>query len=400
MGRSRRPRQSGWVLIIVENLPLQRDARVKRQCRSLLKSGFMVAVVCPASETTLEADLASVRLWTWRAPQEPTNPLGFMWEYLKALVSITLLTLQAWRTHGFDVIQACNPPDFLFLIAAPYRLLGITYLFDLHDLSPELYEARFGRRDVLYNVLVFIEKCALRMADRVITTNDSQQRVALDRGGLAADKVTVVRNGPELSLVEPRASSPKLRAGRRYLCCWHGIMGVDEGLDLALAAVANLVHERGRKDCHFAFIGEGERRRHLEALASELDIDDFVSFPGWQPLDVVYDYLATADIGLSPDPKTPSNEQSTAMKVMEYMAFELPVLAFELHETFISAGEAGVYVERNGPCAYAEAIDALLEDEDRRSRMGRVGRERVERELAWDYQSLKYLATVRSAGRV
>lgn len=169
------------------------------------------------------------------------------------------------------------------------------------------------------------------------------------RGGVLADEVEVVRNGPELSLVAPRPPSPELRAGRRYLCCWHGIMGFDEGLDMALEAVAHLVNQRGREDCHFAFIGDGERRRELEELASELGIDDYVEFPGWQPQDMVYDYLATADIGLSPDPKTPSNERSTAMKVMEYMAFELPVVAFDVHETIVSAGEAGVYVEHDDP---------------------------------------------------
>lgn len=387
---------SPHVLILLENLPLQRDARVKRQCRALLEAGFQVAVVCPRSEVPVEDDLADVGLWTWRPPDEPSTPLGFLWEYLVALFCGTILTFRAWRSHGFELIQACNPPDLLFLIAAPYRPKGIPFLFDLHDLVPELFESRYRKRGALHWLLLKLERFAISFADHVVTTNESQRGSAIDRGHASAEEVTVVRNGPELAQVEPRDPNPGLRNGRRYMCCWHGVMGVYDGVDVALRATAHLVRSIGRVDCHFVFLGDGELREAMQEFAGALGLEEYVSFPGWQPIEVVYDYLASADIGLSPDPKTKSNDHSTSMKVIEYMAHSLPVVAFNVNETAVSAGEAALYVENSDPESYAEAIDSLLDDEVRRLRMGAIGRERVEKALAWDHQVGNYVATVRA----
>jgi glycosyltransferase involved in cell wall biosynthesis len=392
--RWRRPKRSGGpgVLVLLENLPLQRDARVKRQCSALLDAGFEVTVVCPRGSGPLPPHLAPVRLETWPSPTWPGGAAGHVIEYLVALLAMAVLTARVWVRQGFDVIQACNPPDFLFLIAAPYRRVGVRFVFDHHDPAPELFVAHYGPKPLVERVLRALERRSVRSADQVIATNGSLRAIACDRGGAAPDRVLVVRNGPTLASVQPRPARAELKGGRRHLCCWHGVMASSaDGLDVALVAMAHLVHRRGRRDCHLALIGDGEQRAHLEQLARDLRIAEYVTFTGWLEPDALYDHLAAADVALAPDPMIEVVEKSTVMKVMEYMAFELPVVAFDVHETRVSAGPAGVYVAEPDPLAFAAAIESLLDDDERRRELGRLGRRRVEAELAWDHQQAPYI---------
>ncbi|MGE4086192.1 MAG: glycosyltransferase [Vicinamibacterales bacterium] len=381
------------MLILLENLPLARDRRVQRQCRALLAAGYGVTVVCPRSNAPLPAELEPVVLRTWRAPKEGGGYRHFALEYGVALAASAAHTLRAYLAEGFDAIQACNPPDLYFLVALPFRAVRIPFVYDQHDPAPELFAARYGSRGgPLLRVLHRLERASCATAARVITTNGSLARRAVRHAGCDAARVRVVRNGPELAQTLPGPAHPDLRRGRRHLICWHGVMGVHDGIDVALATVAELVHRHGRRDCQVTFLGDGEGRAAAERLAAELRVEDVVEFRGWVDRDTIAQYLATADVGLSPDPRRVGTEQTTTMKVLEYLACGVPVVAFDLHETRASAGAAGTYAAEDSPAALADAVDALLRDPARRARMGRIGRHRVRTELAWEHQQPLYTA--------
>ena len=380
------------VLIIVENLPLQRDARVKRQCKALLAAGYGVSVICPKGHEELSASLQEVRLHTYPAFPELGTKVGFVLEYAYSFLAALLLTCKALVRERLDVLQVCNPPEIYFILGAVLKRLRKRFVFDHHDLSPELFIARYGRTDgALLRTLFTLERVTIRTADHVIATNDSVKQVAIGRGGKHPDAVTVVRNGPELDRARRRATQPDLRRGRPFLCAWLGVIGDDDGVDLALRAAAFLVHDIGRSDCGFVFMGDGEMMAECQRLATELGLDDYVSFPGWVSQDIAYDHLSTAHLGLAPDPKNARSDSATMMKVMEYLLFALPVVAFDVEETRVSAAEAAVYAPANDVVAYARLIDDLLSDDARRHEMGKLGRRRIEQGLSWDHQKRRYL---------
>jgi glycosyltransferase involved in cell wall biosynthesis len=269
-------------------------------------------------------------------------------------------------------------------------------VFDHHDLSPELYKSRFPDGPKLpYKLLRALERTTHRTADHVISTNDSYRDVAVRRSGKSASDVTVVRTGPDPERLQRGPASPELRRGRRFLAAYIGVMGPQDGVDIVVRAADVVVNQKGRDDIAFTLIGSGDCFDDLVALRDELGLAGYVEFTGRAPDELVARILSTADIGLSPDPMNPLNDVSTMNKTMEYMAFELPVVAFDLRETRVSAGDAGVYVTPNEVHDYAEAIVALMDDEPRRARLGKLGRVRVEQELAWGHQERAYLGVYR-----
>jgi glycosyltransferase involved in cell wall biosynthesis len=382
-------------MIIVENMPVPRDRRVWLECEALVARGYGVSVICPRGPgEPYREELAGVRLHRYFPPPQPDGKLGYLYEFAYSFVMTAALTLRVWVSDGFHAVQACNPPDIFFLLAIPFRMMGKPFVFDHHDLSPELYMVRFNRRSgVILRFLLLLERGSMRTADHVVSTNESIRDIALTRGGKATNEVTVVRNGPSLEQTGSRPSCPELKQGRDYLCCWLGVMGsVDDGVDLALEAVHHVVHVRGRNDCHFAFLGTGESFEELVRLAGSLEVEDYVSFPGWVSRETAYDYLATASIGLQPDPKNFRTDRSTAIKTMEYMAFGLPVVAFDVVETRRSAESAAAYAQPNDIESFAILICELLDDPQRRAAMGSVGRARVLDGLAWEHQRDAYVA--------
>ena len=322
------------------------------------------------------------------------------------------MALKARRSGRFAVLQACNPPDIFWPLAMAFRALeGTRFVFDHHDLCPELYESRFPEGPKLpYKGLRALERRTHRAADHVISTNDSYRKIAMARSGKRPADVTVVRTGPDPQRLRRGQAYPELRRGRRFLAAYIGVMGPQDGVDIIVRAASILVHELGREDIAFTLIGSGDCYRDLVALRDELGLAGHVEFTGRAPDELVSRILSTADVGLSPDPKNPLNDVSTMNKTMEYMAFELPVVAFDLRETRRSAGDAALYVKPNDVHDYATAIAAFMDDEPQRARLGKLGRARVEQELAWSHQERAYLgvyerltagatALVKSAGR-
>jgi glycosyltransferase involved in cell wall biosynthesis len=377
------------VLLVVENVALARDHRLRKQTAALVSAGYQVSVICRSDPDNRA--FKGIRLYEYRAPADAESKLGFIREYGYSWTMAAWLTVRAFLTDRFDVVQISGTPDIYFTIGAPFKLLGRRLVLDQRDLSPELYELRYGRRDVVYRALRRLERASYRAADHVITVNTSLRDVAYRRGDLIAGTVTVVGNGPVLARTQPRSPQPALKRGRRFLCCWLGMMGPQDRVELALQAIQHLIHDKGRTDCHFVFIGDGESRWPAQHLAEELGIADFVSFPGWLAEEDVFTYLSTADLGLEPN----LEDIVSPVKCMEYMAFGLPVVAFDLEETRKLVQGAAAYAARADVHDLAARINDLLDDAPRRAALGRVGRERIETEVAWDHQEKSYLELYR-----
>lgn len=390
------PARSGppRVLIIVQNLPVPFDRRVWLECLALATDGYDVTVVCPRGEgDPRRAVVQGITLWKYRPYAPGGGSLGFVIEYVYSFLATAWLVLRARRSGSFDVLQACNPPDIFWPIAVFLRHRdGSRFVFDHHDLCPELYESRFpqGRR-LPYRGLVALERATFRTADHVISTNSSYAAIARRRGRRRPNEVTVVRTGPDPQRMRRAAPVEAARRNRRHLVAYLGVMGPQDGVDVAVRAAAHVVHDLGRRDVSFTFMGSGDCYGDLVALRDSLGLADYVELPGRVPDETVVSVLSTADVGLCPDPRNPLNDVSTMNKTLEYMAFSLPVLAFDLAETRVSAGDAATYVAEESPAAYARALVALLDDDGARAAMGAAGRDRVERELGWPHQRARYV---------
>ena len=393
------------VLIIVQNLPVPFDRRVWLECQALVSAGYAVAVVCPQGDGDPKYEVIDkVELYKYQPYAPGGSRIGFVKEYAYSFIATAWLTFKARRSGRFAILQACNPPDIFWPIALALRAIDRTrFVFDHHDLCPELYESRFPDGPKLpYKVLRALERRTHRTADHVISTNESYRDVAVKRSRKPASKVTVVRTGPDPEQLRRGQAHPELRRGRRFLAAYIGVMGPQDGVDIVVRAANIVVHELGRDDIAFTLIGSGDCFDDLVAMRDELSLADHVEFTGRAPDELVAQIMSTADVGLSPDPKNPLNDVSTMNKTMEYMAYELPVVAFDLRETRVSAGDAAVYVTPNDVHEYAAAIVALIDDEPTRSRMAKLGRTRVEQDLAWSHQRHAYLGVYQAlaaAGR-
>lgn len=382
------------VLIIVENLPCPFDRRVWQEARTLAGAGYQVSIICPKApgyESAFE-QLDGIDIHRHSLPREADGVFGYALEYGWALAMEFWLSLKVLFGRGFDVIHACNPPDTLFLIGGFYKLFGKRFVFDHHDINPELYEAKFGKRGLGQKLLLVLERLTFRTADMVISTNESYRRIAIGRGGVDPRDVFVVRSGPDLTRIRKVEPNPALRKGRRYLVGYVGVMGKQEGIDLLLQAVQLIVKHLGRSDIQFGLVGGGTELVAMRQLAKDLGVGDYVTFTGRAPDAELLEMLNTADLCVNPDRANDMNDRSTMNKIMEYMALGKPIVQFDLTEGRVSAGEASWYARPNDVADLAQKIVSLLADEAARARMGAIGRERVERVLAWQHEAPRLLA--------
>ena len=382
------------VLIIVENLPCPFDRRVWQEATTLARAGVRVSIICPKGrgfEKSRE-EIDGIVIYRHAMPVEASSAWGYAVEYAWALLAQFALSLRVLAERGFDALHACNPPDTIFIIGRFYKLLGKKFLFDHHDINPELYEAKFGRRDGFHRLLCWLERATFRTADVSIATNESYRRIAIERGGQLPQRVFVVRSGPDLARLRILPANAALKRGRRFLVGYVGVMGRQEGIDLLLAAVHDIVHVRRRTDIQFGLVGGGTELAALRQLARDLAVAEFVTFTGRVPDSELLDMLNTADVCVNPDVANEMNDKSTMNKIMEYMALGKPIVQFDLTEGHVSAGEASWYARRNDPVDLAEHIVRLLDDEPARRHMGRIGRERVMNELSWEHEAPRLLA--------
>ncbi|MET9696780.1 glycosyltransferase family 4 protein [Streptomyces sp. NPDC006529] len=385
-------------LVLVENLSVPFDRRVWQECTTLRDAGWTVDVICPRGtkrDTEPEAVIDGVRIHRYPLRAATGGPAGYLQEYGSALWH----TLRLARKVGpVDVVHACNPPDLLFLPALWLKRRGARFVFDQHDLCPELYLSRFNRgEDLLYRAVCALERRTYRAADIVLATNESYRDVALRRGGRRACDVFVVRSAPDTDRFRPVPPEPELKRGKPHLLCYLGVMGPQDGVDYALRALAQLRDVFGRTDWHAVFVGGGDTFDAMVELSRRLGLSEQVQFTGRVPDADLVRYLSTADVCLSPDPHNPLNDVSTMNKVLEYMVMGRPIVSFDLREARVSAGDAAVYAPANDEAEFAKLIAMLLDDPQKRARMGESGRERINGPLSWRNSQASLLAAYAAA---
>ncbi|MEU6291813.1 glycosyltransferase family 4 protein [Streptomyces sp. NPDC015140] len=390
-------------LILVENLSVPFDRRVWQECTTLRDAGWTVHVICPRGtkrDTEPEAEIDGVRIHRYPLRAATGGPAGYLREYGAALWHTVRLARKVGPVH---VVHACNPPDLLFLPALWMKRRGARFVFDQHDLVPELYLSRFGRgEDLLYRGVRALERLTYRAADVVIATNESYRDVAVRRGGLRPADVFVVRSAPDVARFHPVPPEPELKRGKPHLLCYLGVMGPQDGVDYALRALARLRDDLGRTDWHAVFVGAGDTFDEMVELSRRLGLAEQVQFTGRIPDADLVRYLSTADVCLSPDPRNPLNDVSTMNKVLEYMVMGRPIVSFDLREARVSAGDAAVYAPANDEAEFAGLIALLLDDPERREQMGKLGQERIGGELSWRNSQRSLLAAYAAAcdGRI
>lgn len=390
------------VCIIVEDLPVPFDRRVWQEARALHDAGYRVSVICPKrGEFQQEYELREGIEIHRHGLREGCAPLGYLFEYAWALAAEFWLALKVFRRTRFRILHACNPPDIIFLIALFFKRFGVRFIFDHHDLNPELYEAKFGKRGgFFYRLLLLAERMTYRTASASIATNESYREIAIQRGGMEADKTFIVRSTPDLSHVQIEAPQAELKRGRRFLALYLGTMGPQEGVDLLLEAIVHLADSGFAHNAVFVLIGGGSEMPRLKALAAARGLNDRVQFTGRIPDEDLAAYLSTADVCVAPDPRNTMNDKSTMNKILQYMAYGRPIVLFDLTEGRRAAGGAALYARPNDPKDFAAQIARLLDCEELRRKLGAAGRERIEKELNWEFekhQLLKAYETVLGA---
>jgi glycosyltransferase involved in cell wall biosynthesis len=376
------------ILIIVQNLPVPFDRRVWQEAVTLRRAGYGVAVVCPKKGPYTKGyeSLHGVDIFRYALPCEAsTGVVGYFIEFAYCWLASLWLAIKAYRRRPFHAIHACNPPDTFFALAFLFRRLGVKFVFDHHDLCPEMYVAKGRpRRGLLYRGLLLLERLTFRSADAVIAVNQSHYDIAIRRGGIEASKITIVRSGPRLSWSDIEASPSDWKRGRKYLVVYLGEMGTQDGVDHLLRAIGHYATSYP-KDTLFILIGGGPEQRRMEQMAHQMQLDEWVAFTGRVTDDkILRQYLAAADLCIAPDPLTEYGDLSTTNKLIEYLALGRPTVAYDLTEHRRTAQDAAIYVEPNNEVELGVATRELLVDEERRLKMGRLGQERFRECLAWE----------------
>lgn len=387
------------VLIIVENISVPFDDRVWKEATTLQRNGYEVSVLCPRGQGHNDGYefLEGVHIYRHPTPIEANSALGYLWEFGTALLWELIYTAWIYARRGFHVIQGCNPPDDIWLVALPFKLFGVKYIFDHHDANPELYLSKFERKDVLYKIQLWLERLTYRCSDIVIATNNSYRELAITRGKRNPEDVFVVRNGPDLAKFRAVPPDPALKYGKSCLVGYVGNMSVQEGLEILLEAALH-IKRLGRRDIHITCIGGGPGLVTLRKMASDMGLEDMVNFTGRVPGAELLEILSTADICVNPDKPCEMNNISTMIKIMEYMALGKPIVQFDLKEGRFSAGKASLYCSHDDlATGFAAKILWLADHPEERTRMGEAGRQRVVQELAWDHSVSSFLAAYERA---
>ncbi|NOY60379.1 MAG: glycosyltransferase family 4 protein [Calditrichaeota bacterium] len=377
---------AGKVLIIVQNLPVPFDRRVWLEAQTLRDHGYKVSVISPKSKEFTESyeRIDDIAVYRYKMPVNAQGALSYFFEFAYAWLATASLSLKVLFREGFDIIQACNPPDTYFLLARFYKLFGKKFVFDHHDLSPEMFEAKYDKKGgLLHKMLLLLEKWTLKTADIIISTNESYKNVAMSRGGRSEEDIFVVRTGPDLQRLRIMPPENALKRGRKYMVAYLGEMCPQDGVDYLLRSIDHFINKIGRKDVQFTLIGGGPAMEDLEKMSDEMGMSDHVAFTGRIPDEELCRYLSTADVCVDPDPFSEWADHSTMNKILEYMTFAKPIVSFDLTEAKHSAQQAAVYVPPDNTEQFAAEIDKLLDDPLKREEMGRFGRRRVVDHLAW-----------------
>jgi len=376
------------VLLIIENNSVPFDRRVWQEAEALRDVGHEVTVICPRTPQAprFRETLEGIRIRRYPRMVEAERSWQYAIEYGNATFWQVVLTLGVLSTHGVDVLHIGNPPDTAFVVGGLLRMMGTRVVFDQHDLSPEIYEAKFGTRGLVWRALLICERASYRVAHIVITSNESMRRTAIQRGGRRPEEVFVVRNGPRLDVARRATAMETLKRGRPYLVSYMGIIAAQEGLDGLLRVIDDIVNGRGRTDVQFVIVGDGTGLAALKDEASSRGLDDFVTFTGYLTGDMFWAALNTADVCVSPDPGTTLNDRSTLVKTMDYMALAKPVVQYDLTEARFTSGDTAMYAAPDDEGDLADKILYLLDHPELRRDLGNRAFQRFQTVLAWHHQ--------------
>jgi glycosyltransferase involved in cell wall biosynthesis len=379
------------ILIIVENLPVPFDRRVWQEANTLMENGAKVSIICPKMKdyTASHEVINGIEIYRHYLPFEARGAAGYLMEYSVALFWQFLLSWKIYFKRRFQVIHGCNPPDLIFLVAIWFKIFGVKYVFDHHDINPELYIAKFNKKGFFYKMMVLFERLTFASANFSIATNESYKAIAIKRGKMAEDKIQVIRSGPKLDRLKLLPPDKQFFKGRKYLVGYVGVIGEQEGIDLLLESVKFIVSVR--QDVQFAIVGGGSDLEKIKQLSSDYGLNDYVDFYGRVPDDLLIAILNSADICVNPDKPTEMNNLSTMNKIMEYMALKKPVVQYDLKEGRFSAQEASLYAICGDTIDFANKIIQLVDDPELRIKMGNYAYNRVLKELSWDYEKEKLI---------
>jgi glycosyltransferase involved in cell wall biosynthesis len=379
------------ILIIIENLPAPFDRRVWQEASTLKENGAEVTIICPKMKGYTKSYEQIDGIDIYRHPlKEGKGALGYLKEYSQAIFWELFLSWKIFFKKRFHVIHGCNPPDLIFITALGFKLFGVKYIFDHHDINPELYISKFEKKGPFYTLLLWFERMTFAMASRSIATNESYKAIAVKRGKMDPEKVHVVRSGPKLERLKLLEPLEELKKGKKYLIGYIGVIGEQEGLDLLLESAAELL--KTRNDVHFGIVGGGTHLDEIKKLADDMGLAEHFDFYGRVDDQTMIEVLNTADVCVNPDRPTAMNDLSTMNKIMEYMALKKPIVQYSLKEGRFSAQEASLYAKNTDPVDFANKINELLENEEMRTQMGEFGYKRVKNELSWEYESSKLVA--------
>lgn len=379
------------ILIIVENLPVPFDRRVWQEASTLIENGASVSVICPKMkgyEKSYEV-LNGIQIYRHPHPVEAHGTIGYILEYSIALFYEFILSWKVFFKKRFHVIHGCNPPDLIFLVAIWFKPFGVKFLFDHHDINPELYMAKYNKRGFFYKLILLCERLTFCLADYCIATNESYKEIAIRRGKMSVEKIQVVRSGPKLDRLKLLPRDPQYFKGRKYLVGYVGVIGDQESLELLLESAKYIIEKRN--DVQFAIIGEGTSLKKLKELSLKLGLDDYVDFYGRVSDEMLLSILNSADVCVNPDKPTEMNNLSTMNKIMEYMALKKPIVQFDLKEGRFTAQEASLYAKGGDTVDFANKIMYLIDHPEQREKMGSFAYERVVNVLSWEYESIKLL---------
>lgn len=383
------------VLIVVENLPVPLDRRVWLEATSLTEAGYQVSVICPMGRgwTAAYEEIQGVHIYRYPEPVEAhSGAVAYAREYLHALWHMFRLARVVRRERGFDVIHGCNPPDLIFLLGLRYRMSGVRYLFDHHDVCPELFEAKFNKRGLLYKVMLIWERLTFATADVSMATNESFRKIAITRGKMTPEDVFVIRSAPKVETFLPGPGNREYRQGAATVMGYVGVIGQQEGMDLLVQAADHLIRKLDKRDVHFVIVGFGPTLEEVKADVAGRGLERYFTFTGALFGDDMLAALNAVDIGVSPDPKNAMNDISTMNKVMEYMTLEKPLVQFDLTEGRASAADASLYARANDPVDFATKIAWLIDHPEEGRQMGQTGRKRVMETLSWQHSVPHLLA--------
>ncbi len=379
------------ILFIVENLPVPFDRRVWQEATTLQEAGYEISIICPKMKgfTKKYETIAGIDIYRHPLPIEANGGIDYLWEYLTAIFWWIVYAIKIYIKKPFQAIHGCNPPDLIFIIGLLFKPFGVKYVFDHHDVNPELYIAKFGKKDILYKAMLLFEKWTFKTANFSIATNESYKKIAIERGGMPPHNVQVVRSGPKLENLKIADGNPIYKKGRKYLVGYLGTVGEQEGIDLLLESARYIVEKR--QDVQFAIVGGSTMMEQLISWRDQMNLTEYVDFYGRVPDELMLDILNTADVGVNPDKPTEMNNISTMNKIMEYMALKKPIVQFDLKEGRFSAQEASLYVEASNTTDFAEKVIYLLDNPEVRTKMGEIGYHRILNVLSWNYEKKKLL---------